>query len=118
MRIFNFVRHSLGACRAFFDQVEVFVNTALSPLSSRVTFVLVAPSHPGNIGSAARAVKTMGFTDLRVVAPKVADYKTHPDAVAFSTSSVDVLQASRSYAVFADALEDVSLAFAMTGYSR
>ena len=83
-----------------------------------MTFVLDAPSHPGNIGSAARAVKTMGFTDLRVVAPKDAGYKTHPDAVAFSTSSVDVLEASRSFDTLADALEDVSLAFAMTGYSR
>ena len=31
--------------------------------SERVRFILVEPSHPGNIGSAARAVKTMGFTD-------------------------------------------------------
>lgn len=94
------------------------LNTALSPLAGRVAFVLVAPSHPGNIGSAARAIKTMGFTDLRVVAPKVAEYRTHPEAIALSTTSVDVLEHSRDYATLTDALEDVALSFAMTGYSR
>lgn len=94
------------------------VNTALSPLAQRVCFVLVEPSHPGNIGSAARAVKTMGFTDLRVVAPRVPGYRTHPDAVALSTTSVDVLERSRDFATLTEALEDAALAFAMTGYSR
>lgn len=94
------------------------MNPTLPPVAQRVAFVLVAPSHPGNIGSAARAIKTMGFTDLRVVAPKDADYKNHPDAIAFSTSSVDVLETSRSFETLADALFDVSLSFAMTGYSR
>lgn len=94
------------------------MNLTLPPVAGRVAFVLVAPSHPGNIGSAARAIKTMGFTDLRVVAPKDADYKKHPDAIAFSTSSVDVLENSRRFETLADALFDVSLSFAMTGYSR
>ena len=89
------------------------MNTALSPLAGRVAFVLVAPSHPGNIGSAARAIKTMGFTDLRVVAPKVAEYRTHPEAIALSTTSVDVLEHSRDYATLTDALEDVALSFAI-----
>ncbi len=80
--------------------------------------MLVAPSHPGNIGSAARAIKTMGFTDLRVVAPKVPGYRSHPDAVALSTSSVDVLEASTDYPTLTEALHDCALSFAMTGYSR
>lgn len=33
----------------------------------RVTIVLVAPARAENIGAAARAMKTMGFTDLRIV---------------------------------------------------
>lgn len=94
------------------------LNRSLPPQSSRVAFVLVAPSHPGNIGAAARAIKTMGFEDLRVVAPQEADYRTHAEAVAFSTNSVDVLEASTSYGSLAEALADVTLAFAMTGYSR
>ena len=30
---------------------------------------MVNPSHPGNVGSAARAIKTMGFSELVLVAP-------------------------------------------------
>ena len=44
-------------------------------LASRVRFVLCEPAHPGNIGSAARAIKTMGFRDLRVVAPREPGYQ-------------------------------------------
>ena len=49
--------------------MDATLNQTLPPHSSRISFVLVRPSHPGNIGAAARAIKTMGFTDLRVVAP-------------------------------------------------
>ncbi|HBC57277.1 MAG TPA: hypothetical protein DCZ03_08945 [Gammaproteobacteria bacterium] len=37
----------------------------------RIDFVLVETSHPGNIGSSARAMKTMGLKNLSLVAPKV-----------------------------------------------
>ena len=87
-------------------------------LARRVRFVLCEPSHPGNIGSAARAVKTMGFRDLRVVAPREADYRTHEEAVAYATSSIDVLEASRTHATLAEALEGVTFAWALTGYDR
>lgn len=86
--------------------------------ASRVCFVLCEPGHPGNIGSAARAIKTMGFRDLRVVNPREADYRTHEEAIAYATSSVDVLEASRSYATLADALDGVTFAWALTGYDR
>lgn len=89
-----------------------------SPFFSRVCFILARPSHPGNIGSAARAVKTMGFTDLRVVTPRVATYREDPEAVAMATSSVDVLTASRTFDSLSEALSDVGYAFALTGYSR
>src|SRR5438445_45402 len=44
---------------------------------SRIRVVLLRPSHPGNIGAAARAMKTMGITQLRLVRPK---RFPHPDA--------------------------------------
>ena len=75
--------------------MDATLNQTLPPHSSRISFVLVRPSHPGNIGAAARAIKTMGFTDLRVVAPVDPEYRTHPDAVAFSTSAVAVLPDAR-----------------------
>lgn len=85
---------------------------------ARLRFVLVETSHPGNIGAAARAIKTMGFTSLHVVAPRFADYRSHPDAVAFATSAADVLEASLSHATLAEALEGVTHAWAMSGYDR
>ena len=87
-------------------------------LSSRVRFVLCEPAHPGNIGSAARAIKTMGFRDLRVVHPREADYRTHEEAIAYATSSVDVLEASKTHETLAEALEGVTFAWALTGYDR
>ena len=38
-------------------------------LATRIRYVLVRTSHPGNIGSAARAIRTMGFTRLELVRP-------------------------------------------------
>lgn len=89
-----------------------------SPLAQNVSFILVEPAHPGNIGSAARAIKTMGFRDLRVVSPWVDTYRTDPEAIAYATSSADVLTASRSYGSLLEALEGVNFAWAMSGYDR
>ncbi len=91
---------------------------AVPNCAKRVCFVLAEPSHPGNIGSAARAIKTMGFTDLRVVAPKECNYRTHPEAVALATTSVDVLTNSSSFDSVEEALSDVTFAIALSGYSR
>ena len=41
------------------------------PLFERLRFVLVETSRPGNIGAAARAMKTMGFSDLVLVNPRI-----------------------------------------------
>src|SRR3546814_18246823 len=43
--------------------------TDLHDLAARIRYVLVRTSHPGNIGSAARAIRTMGFTRLELVTP-------------------------------------------------
>ena len=84
----------------------------------RIRFVLVAPTHPGNIGAAARAVKTMGFERLIVVAPRHADYREQQEAIARATGGADVLAKSESCSTLADALNGVTLAYAMTGYDR
>ncbi|MDQ3446467.1 MAG: RNA methyltransferase [Pseudomonadota bacterium] len=84
----------------------------------RVRFVLVAPSHPGNIGAAARAIKTMGFRRLVIVNPRLADYREHPEAVALATGGSEVLAASETHPKLAEALAGVATAYAMTGYDR
>lgn len=86
--------------------------------AARVRFVLVAPSHPGNIGAAARAIKTMGFGRLAVVAPREPGFKSHAEAVAFAAGAGDVLQRATVHPDLVDALRGVRFALAMTGYSR
>jgi tRNA/rRNA methyltransferase len=84
----------------------------------RIRFVLVAPSHPGNIGAAARALKTMGFERLVIVNPRSADYRDQEEAIARATGAADVLAASKSCSTLSQALSDVTVAYAMTGYDR
>jgi tRNA/rRNA methyltransferase len=91
---------------------------ATQSAADRVRFVLVAPSHPGNIGAAARAIRTMGFRRLAVVAPREAEFRLHEQALAFATHAADVLQAATVHDTLAQALEGVRLSFAMTGYAR
>jgi tRNA/rRNA methyltransferase len=79
-------------------------------------FVLIAPSHPGNVGAAARAMRVMGFTDLVLVAPADASIARRAEAVARASGALDVLQAARVAATMADALEGMQFvcATAMT----
>lgn len=86
--------------------------------SDRVRFVLVAPSHPGNIGAAARALKTMGWRRLALVAPRVEHFREHEVALALATHGADVLRTATVHPTLADALRGVRRAFAMTGYAR
>ena len=66
-----------------------------SSCGAQPLFVLVNTSHPGNVGAAARAVKTMGFTQLALVAPRYADVLQQPEALAFASGADDVLAATR-----------------------
>lgn len=86
--------------------------------ADRVRFVLVAPSHPGNIGAAARAIRTMGFRRLAVVAPRDPAFREHDEALAFATHAAGTLRAASTYDSLAQALAGVRLTFAMTGYAR
>lgn len=56
---------------------------------SQVAFILSHPSHPGNIGSCARAIKTMGFSQLILINPK--DYPNH-QATALASGAHDILK--------------------------
>jgi tRNA/rRNA methyltransferase len=85
---------------------------------ARVRFVLVEPSHVGNIGSSARAVRTMGFARLAVVAPMDPDFRHAPEARALAAAAGEVLAGTQVHARLADALQGVGLAFATTGYAR
>lgn len=73
-------------------------------LFKRLRFVLVETSHPGNIGAAARALKTMGFSELVLVNPRFEDALSHPDALAFASGAQDVLEAVRVVTTVEEAL--------------
>jgi len=84
----------------------------------RVRFIMVQPSHPGNVGAAARAIKTMGFGELCLVAPKCADITTQPEAISLASGATDVLACASIVPTLADALAPVTLAFALTARPR
>lgn len=80
-----------------------------------IRFVLCRPSHPGNIGAAARAMKTMGFGDLRLVAP---ERYPAPEAQWMATHAVDVLEAAQVHASLGEAMGDCVHAFALSARPR
>ncbi|MBL0144107.1 MAG: RNA methyltransferase [Betaproteobacteria bacterium] len=87
---------------------------AESPLS-RIAVVLSRTSHPGNIGAAARAMKTMGLDDLVLVAPR---HFPHPEAVALAAGAADVLERARVVSTLAEALADRTLAIGFSARGR
>lgn len=69
---------------------------------ANVTVILVEPAVPGNIGSAARAMKTMGLTDLVVLnGPK--DFHTHQQAIMLGHGAGDLLEKSRRVTMWEEA---------------
>lgn len=85
---------------------------------SRVRFIMVHPSHPGNVGAAARAIKTMGFHDLYLVAPRHSHLGEHADALALASGATDVLAGLQEVGTLEEALAPVTMAFALTARPR
>jgi tRNA/rRNA methyltransferase len=81
----------------------------------RVRIVLCETSHPGNIGAAARAMKTMGLSRLVLVKPK---HFPHADAEAFASGALDVLREAVVCDSLDDALAGTVLAVASTSRHR
>lgn len=80
--------------------------TDLTQTLSNIRIVLVETSHPGNIGSVARAMKTMGLSQLILVKPKI-----FPDglATAMASGAADVLASARIVETLSEAIEDCTL---------
>lgn len=86
-----------------------------SHLAGRVRAVLVGTQHPGNIGSAARALKTMGFRRLVLVAP---ERFPHPEATALAAGAADLLESAVRCDTLAEAVADCRLVLGCTARSR
>lgn len=93
------------------------VQNPLSPSEklARIRIVLSHPSHPGNIGAAARAMKNMGLSQLVLVNPK-----RFPDdeAIARAAGAEDILVNCRLCSSLDDALADCVLALAVSARQR
>jgi tRNA (cytidine32/uridine32-2'-O)-methyltransferase len=84
------------------------------PLTA-IRIVLVEPSHPGNIGAVARAMKNMALSDLVLVRPKAFP---HPEASARASGADDLLARARVADSVAEAVADVGFVAATTSRPR
>ena len=83
--------------------------------SPDIRIVLVAPSHPGNIGAVARAMKNMALSELLLVRPKEFP---HPDATARASGAHDVLAGARIVGSLSEALAGCGFVAATTSRDR
>ena len=84
-------------------------------LLDNIRIVLTRTSHPGNIGAAARAMKTMGLSELYLVDPAVFP---NSQADAMASGATDLLAQARVCATLAEALADTTLALGVSARRR
>ena len=87
---------------------------ARGPLS-RIRVVLSRPSHPGNIGAAARAMKNMGIARLVLVRPR---RFPDPEARAMASGALGILQSARVCADLDEALAGTVFSVALSARPR
>ena len=71
-------------------------------------FILINTSHAGNVGAAARAMKTMGFGDLVLVAPRWANVLNREETIQRASGALDVLKNARIVATLDEALDGMT----------
>ncbi|MCS3433006.1 tRNA/rRNA methyltransferase [Klebsiella sp. BIGb0407] len=81
----------------------------------QLSIILVSPARAENIGAAARAMKTMGFTDLRIVASQA---HSEPAARWVAHGSGDILDNIRHFDTLEEALTGIDFTVATTARSR
>ncbi|MBW7860402.1 MAG: RNA methyltransferase [Rhodocyclaceae bacterium] len=81
----------------------------------RIRIVLVRTSHPGNIGAAARAMKTMGLRQLWLVAP---EHFPDPVAAARASGATDILDRAQVVESLGDALQGTVFSLALSARRR
>lgn len=88
---------------------------AFSDFFPKIRIVLVNPSDPGNIGAAARAMKTMGLDQLYLVAPEAFP---HPKASVRASNALDILGNAQVVSSLEEALYDSTLVFGTSTRTR
>lgn len=84
-------------------------------MTALVRIVLIDPSHPGNIGSVARAMKNMAITDLVLVRPKVFP---HSESTALAAGADDILEHARVASSVSEAVADCGFVAGTTSRPR
>jgi TrmH family RNA methyltransferase len=84
-------------------------------MTALVRIVLIDPSHPGNIGSVARAMKNMALSDLVLVRPRTFP---HAEANALAAGADDILSGARVVGTVAEAISDVAFVAGTTSRPR
>ena len=87
-------------------------HPSTAPAADPTRFVLVQPSHAGNVGAAARAMKVMGFTDLVLVQPRFPDVLNREETLAMASGATDILLRARVVPTLQEALTGVTWACA------
>jgi tRNA/rRNA methyltransferase len=98
----------------FVKPLDIPKPKLLLPIHAATQFVLVRPHYPENVGAAARAIKTMGFTQLTLIKPGRLAVPEHEMAFKMAVKSWDVLKDARRCDDLASALSGVSLVLATT----
>lgn len=80
-----------------------------------ISFILCNTTHSGNIGSSARAIKTMGFKNLALVSPQAI---CDSYAYALASNATDILDNIKTYKNLKDAIKDCNLAYALSARKR
>lgn len=73
----------------------------------KTRFILIQTSHAGNVGAVARAMRTMGFDDLVLVAPRWPDVLSHQEAIDRASGAIDVLEKARVVQTLDEALDGI-----------
>jgi TrmH family RNA methyltransferase len=84
------------------------------PVHGLTSFVLVRPHYPENVGASARAMKTMGFSELVLVKPGRLAVPGHEMAFKMAVRAWDVLHGAKLVPAVGDAVQGASLVFATT----
>src|SRR5690606_10816280 len=88
------------------------LHQSAPPWFAQTAFVLVRPSHPGNVGAVARAMRTMGLRRLVVVDPREPQVLAHPEAIARASGAHDLLAEAQLAPSLEAALAPFTLAVA------
>jgi tRNA/rRNA methyltransferase len=96
----------------------IMPQASFMQFSDQVRWVMVETSHAGNLGSAARALKTMGFHELHLVRPRTPDMPIQPDAIALASGAADILAATQMDTALAQSVRNCTVVLGLSSRER